>query len=290
MQTLRLLRIVSAVLVVGATTGGCSNLCARKVPVGQRICGKDHQQGFRYYLNRPYLVVKKPIPLYERKTLVTAESAELQKFLRESTVDLPTGKLPATSGGEVGAAVTADTTSLTPVTLTDPTDDKPSLENFEIVYLPDMDEQYVVKNCNFLAKSAFALTFKNGTELTDVQGEHDSTTLTVSLLDQVQKAIKAAQGVAQEQIQHDAKANQSTPGKGGGGAALTDDAKAVRDQGLPLYQRIETVYIRPGMYRLNKPWETVEGVACPPGSGLLAQLGLPTCSDVKFESIGTITP
>ena len=65
----------------------------------------------------------------------------------------------------------------------------------QIIYLPDLDEQYVIKSKNWLAKSAFALTFNDDNSLQAVTGNHDATTVTVSLLQQVDKAISAAQGV-----------------------------------------------------------------------------------------------
>jgi hypothetical protein len=38
---------------------------------------------------------------------------------------------------------------------------------------------------------------------------------------------------------------------------------------------IESLYLKPGIYRLNKPWEN-DGVAPASGCGLLAKMGLPT--------------
>ena len=59
----------------------------------------------------------------------------------------------------------------------------------QVIYLPDLDEQYVIKSKNLLAKSAFALAFRNGSELMEVDAEHDATTVTIALLSLVQQAI-----------------------------------------------------------------------------------------------------
>ena len=57
-----------------------------------------------------------------------------------------------------------------------------------------------------------------------------------------------------------------------------------------LIRMVERVYIKPGVYRLNKPWE-VKGPGCdmPTGLGLLAKLGLPTASDVYFNDVGFLS-
>src|SRR5947208_14271631 len=58
-----------ALTLLGAL-GGCANLDVKKVPLAQRAAGCDHEQGFRYYLNRPYIVVKNPILICEMRSLV----------------------------------------------------------------------------------------------------------------------------------------------------------------------------------------------------------------------------
>jgi hypothetical protein len=160
------------------------------------------------------------------------------------------------------------------------------------VYLPDLDEQYVVKSKNLVAKSAFSLAFKNGTELVEVQGEHDSTTLTVSILQQIQNALGAAQGNAQQQGQQQSKSTSTTQG-GGGGRRVNYDGEPgkcpvnyCRDE---VYQLKERVMIQPGVYRLNKPWEIAQGPgALPVGCGLLARLGLPLTTSVDITWVGWV--
>jgi hypothetical protein len=43
---------------------GCANVKVQKVDVQDRLLGLDQKvHGFRYYLNRPYLVVAKQVPV-----------------------------------------------------------------------------------------------------------------------------------------------------------------------------------------------------------------------------------
>jgi hypothetical protein len=60
----------------------------------------------------------------------------------------------------------------------------------QIIFLPDMDEQYAIRSENFVSKSDFSLQFRNGWELTDVSGNHDSTPVALELI----KTINAARG------------------------------------------------------------------------------------------------
>jgi hypothetical protein len=60
------LRLTVAGAVVNAGSG-CSNIHVKKVPVEKRIAGKDHHvKGFRYYVARPYIVVKKRLPVVKQ--------------------------------------------------------------------------------------------------------------------------------------------------------------------------------------------------------------------------------
>lgn len=312
-----------AMLLLSFSLLGCSNLDVKKVPVQQRVAGTDDQQGFRYFLNRPYLVVKKPIPLYEKKTLVNLQDPALKDFLRrvaqrsadgiesvqpkeiekaiealslQNGIALPqgggTGAAASageelTNGGARATAAAAESAgSLDMPQIKDLPEDTKLEGDVQIIYLPDLDEQYVIKSKNWVAKSAFALAFKNGSELVEVNGEHDATTVTLALFKQIQEAIGVAQSVAQEQIKQAAKSGESGGGGSGGAKARTAAEDAVRGND-PVYQMVERVYIKPGVYRLNKPWE-MEGAQCEVGTGLLAKMGLPTATDIQFNRIGAV--
>jgi hypothetical protein len=328
-------------------------LHVKKVPLADRAAGCDRQQGFRYYLNRPYLVVKAPITITEMRSLVLVHpdlvtsggvaasgagkapgvgEARLSFVsgprqgqtvrLADLKVETPgSGTFRPVSPPELKRISDALTGEVTPVVARDtPPDAEVSLDergglgafatgpaaagakdtassdlqqagtatvkhapaltgNIDVVYLPDLDEQYVIKSCNVLGKTSFGLTFRNGGELADVQAEHDATALPLSILQQIQAAIAAAQGVEQERIKREAKALQSSKGAAPG-AKMNIPAMAAAGQQM-IWQMIERTSIKPGVYRLNKPWE-IEGGQPPAGYGLLAKLGLPTVVDVDF--------
>jgi hypothetical protein len=366
----------SALLASAVVLTGCANLEVRRVPNGERAAGCDRQEGFRYYLNRPYVVVKEPILVMERRTLVKVDGASLApgkggpekppppKEVRMTFLDGPRagqtfrlGDLPVENPASNGvrlvspqelqtiqdrlkamaapgdvvtasfrpsgnpqtvivnneiapgndgffAAAAQSVPSGTPtvalsdiaeasltmpdkLAVSDPTVLKGAID---IIYLPDLDEQYVVKSKNCLAKSAFGLAFKNGTELVEVQGEHDTTTVALSFLNLLQTAINAASGIEQQRATNQAKSLQS--GSSVTKAALADIEAEARQKKVAVWQLVERVSIKPGVYRLNKPWENSDEHGLHPvGCGLLAKLGLPTTAEiVDFRQIGTISP
>jgi hypothetical protein len=196
------------------------------------------------------------------------------------------------AGGAFAETGSASTDSLTMPDIKAPSSAAGLKGDMDIVYLPDLDEQYVIKSCNVMAKNAFGLAFKNGSELVEVQGEHDSTTLALSLLQQIENAIGTAQGVEQARIQREAKQLQAQQQRPSGGRMdLGDAARARAEKQQPIWQMVHRTWIKPGVYRLNKPWEVkggpeVQAVGC----GLLARLGLPTVTDVDFRPVAAITP
>jgi hypothetical protein len=366
-----------ALVCLTACGAGCANLEVKKVPLAERAANADREQGFRYYLNRPYVVVKKPITVVESICLVRAAASvasgkepgprsaasalqpdqvvltflsgphqgqsvrladlqvespgtgvfrpvsltELQaihKTLGGESVQAgskPTGpgeQLAALDDGALvsdvsgvnmttssmgaafagGGAGQGDSTgssdssasgaSLQQPTLAGVQHTPPLTGDMAILYLPDLDEQYVIKSCNLVAKSAFGLAFRNGSELVEVQGDHDSTAFPLALLQQVQKAIAAAQGVEEQRAAQQLKSLKATQG-----AAMMEVRAAPGDQ--LVWQLIERTSIKPGVYRLNKPWEIEEGHAPQPtGCGLLAKLGLPTVTEIDFKPAATI--
>ena len=370
----RFISMQSAFLASAVVLTGCANLEVRRVPTGERAAGCDKQEGFRYYLNRPYVVVKEPILVMERRTLVKVDGVSLKggpekvppaKDVRMTFVDGPRagqtfrlGDLPVENPGSNGvrlvspqelqtiqdrvkamaapsdivaasfrpsvnpaptvivnneiapandgffAAAAQSVPSGTPMAafsdiaeasltmpdklaVSDPTVLKGAID---IIYLPDLDEQYVVKSKNCLAKSAFGLAFKNGTELVEVQGEHDTTTVALSFLNLLQTAIGAASGIEQQRAANQAKSLQT--GSSSAKAALADLEAEARQSKVAVWQMVERVSIKPGIYRLNKPWENSDDPGLHPvGCGLLAKLGLPTTVEiVDFRQIGTIGP
>ncbi len=337
-----------------AIAGGCANLVVHKVPLSERAANCDREEGFRYYLNRPYVVVKKPIVIAENRSLVRADllagteaaqkpgskpnlgaaapdqvmltflsgpregrkvrladlrvetpgagevramsSAEIQKISGVLTTendasedDQTIGARDTVSGGNApvggnnGSSSTGGSAELQEPTLVTVQHTPPLTGDISILYLPDLDEQYVIKSHNCLAKSAFGLAIRYGSELVEVQGEHDSTAVPIAILTQVQNAIAAAVGASKQ-------ASQQQQAGGGGPAGAGKETQANLDiQGQLVWYLIERTSIKPGVYRLNKPWECEHDVQCQSvGCGLLAKLGLPTVVDVDFKPAATI--
>ena len=64
--------------------------------------------------------------------------------------------------------------------------------HIQIVFLPDMDEQYAIESRNFVSKSSFTLKFQDGWELSDVYADHDATPVALELLNTIDQAIDTA--------------------------------------------------------------------------------------------------
>jgi hypothetical protein len=328
-------------LMAGWTIGmsGCANLEVHKIPVEKRMEGCDHADGFRYYLSRPYVLVKAPIQVATQKSLVTveqtddnkncqvsfldgarqgqqaklselsvtspgspevrkitaAEVAELQQAIRDPAVQR-TGADPLGGGTGTDMSNASDTASNTkslngislpglqaayPKTNPSPprTSDLGPLSsgNISIVYLPDLDEQYAVKSKNCLSKSSFGLIFTDGWQLSDVNAEHDSTPVAIELLNTIKTAVQAAEKIAEAAIPSAPPAP-----KGGTPNLLSPAGTTPSNEHVQLYYLTQTTYIKPGLYRLNKPWETEGGQPMPVGCGLLAKLGLTTVTEVQL--------
>src|SRR5262249_49762163 len=99
-----------------------------------------------------------------------------------------------------------------------------------------------------------------------------ATTVALEILKTVDSAIQAAQTVGEAAIKRRGAILKAQRGKG---TAFEAD-RAV------FLTLVETTSIKPGLYRLNKPWET-GGDCTAVGSGLFAQLGLPTVVDLSLE-------
>jgi hypothetical protein len=301
-----------AALAAGlAGSAGCANLVVTKVPVEARAAGRDdHVGGFRYYLTRPYVAVLQPIPVSERRTLVLAKPGQPglsyadgpragQPVPADRVVraDPGAGRARPVSAAELQALKSAfaadagpdpgvrpaDATAPDTGGLDDPGPapgvppaaaiNSPALENpyIRIYYLPDLDEQYAVRSRNVLAKSAFRMDFGLGSRLDGVSAEHDTTALTVAVLRTIDQVVNAEKTLADARLDREKSIRED-------GARLLDPG------GATVYFQVETVVIKPGLYRLNKPWEC-DGPACPAGVGLLAKLGLPTVTTFRIEAV-----
>src|SRR5262249_16381422 len=61
------------------TVFGCAELRVHKVTLERRACQTDHQiKGFRYYLSRPYVVVKKRVPVSTDEQLFVIDTSKIE--------------------------------------------------------------------------------------------------------------------------------------------------------------------------------------------------------------------
>lgn len=145
----------------------------------------------------------------------------------------------------------------------------------QIVFLPDMDEQYAIHSRNFVSKTSFTLKFRDGWGLSDVYGDHDSTPVALELFNVIDQAIDTAKTLALAQMKKDAD---------GGGKGFREEFSP---QTFPaanevnIYKLVQITYIKPGLYRLNKPWEA--GEPKPTGCGFLTKLGLETVTIAELR-------
>src|SRR5262249_43573466 len=118
--------------------------------------------------------------------------------------------------------------------------------DIEVVFLPDLDEQYAVQSKNFLSKSTFGLVFKNGWQLTDGAAEHDSTPVAIELLNPISKAVDAAKTIAGAGLGVPAVA----PGIAADVAAEARTKTGRPGETVRLYYLTVNTYIKPGLYRI----------------------------------------
>ncbi len=325
------MRFIVAIVVLLSMLAGCARVSVQKVPLQCRMQHKDTNiKGFRYYLSRPYIIVKKailvseeiehvlvakeermagqaavadqPSPMVASYQIIDGERAgaviphsdlgtrvtkhagtsrlseEESDGLRQLIANNAREDLQIAdmySAAEKDVSSVADTVSsgagehlgaLDPkTTARDDTSTAALTGDLQIVFLPDMDEQYAVHNKSILAKSSFRFHFKDGWELTDVGGEYDSTTVTIELLNLVDTAVNSAKSIGLAKIDR-AAAIAKTP------SAADVGAVRLSDQEHQILQLVHSTYLRPGIYRLNKPWE-IESEE-PVGQELLMQLGM----------------
>jgi hypothetical protein len=149
---------------------------------------------------------------------------------------------------------------------------------FQVVFLPDFEEQFAIRNVNFLAKSDYTYHFSDGWSLDNVSGTYNATDVPVQILKTLGNIINQASAYEVESI----KARMKTAATKEEG---TKDATPVNEEVRFDIQRVRR--IEPGVYRIQKSWERV--AAAPPthaitpdlASSLLSDLGLPVVETVQ---------
>ncbi len=172
--------------------------------------------------------------------------------------------VPAPGKGQTQNQTTSTPPATTPVQDTLP---------FQVVFLPDFEEQYAIRNINVLAKTKYRYTFRNGTDLETVATSYNATDVPVAIVNTV-GALLTALGTATKPGLPTAKAPT--------GAKESLDVGSVTD--APFYIRQEKS-IEPGVYRVQKSWE--RAAAAPLAElpadelcGLFSSVGLPLVDSV----------
>jgi hypothetical protein len=138
--------------------------------------------------------------------------------------------------------------------------------DFQVIFLPDFEEQYAINNVNVLAKTKYKYTFRNGTELESMAGSYNATDVPVKIVETVGRLVQAVGEVAKTRL---------TDLPVGARAMIDMTAKPT----AAFYLRVEQG-IEPGVYRVQKSWERaaaepLDGLAPDQVCGLFAEIGLP---------------
>jgi hypothetical protein len=138
---------------------------------------------------------------------------------------------------------------------------------FQVMFLPDFEEQYAIRNKNVLAKTKYQYVFRNGTSLAAVSGDYNATDVPVKIIETVGKLLSTA-------------AELAGPKLAGAPTHATSGARAPGQgaRSAPYFIKLETI-IEPGVYRVQKSWEQVaavppEDLAAEDVGGLFTEIGL----------------
>lgn len=224
-----------------ASLAGCASVDVTRISDTNRNTAK----GFRYYMPRPYLVVKQPftvagqeyitqgtlnpdnsvaidpgaLPAFVRDAMghtgteviridrtriaasqaVRASLAEAQSAADPAEKPAPKPAAPASTEKETEASTDYGGTKGLLQTAGDPaTDPRVDLHNplFDIIYLPDFEEQYAVRVSGGLGKGSLQLGLENGWMVERASAEVDNTELGKFIYRNIDKATDLAIGAA----------------------------------------------------------------------------------------------
>lgn len=224
-----------------ASLAGCASVDVTRISDANRNTAK----GFRYYMPRPYLVVKQPftvggqeffvpgtlnadnsveldpaaMPVFVREAMghggagviridrtriaaseaIRASLAEPQSAADPVEKPAPKPAAPASSESETEASSDYGGTKGLLQTAGDPaTDPRVDLHNplFDIIHLPDFEEQYAVRVSGGLGKGSLQLGLENGWMVERAAAEVDNTELGKFIYRNIDKATDLAIGAA----------------------------------------------------------------------------------------------
>jgi hypothetical protein len=149
---------------------------------------------------------------------------------------------------------------------------KPKDDPFTLVHLPDFEEQMAVKPVNILGTSKFKMLFRDGWQLTTVNGEHDSTPVTLELIETLKSLISSAGDVEEARLNGKIPTPPAAEKKEGDVTkSKLDGADAAANFKKVIVCRRH--YIEPGMYRVKKSSEM--GPTSSQGMELISCMGIP---------------
>jgi len=191
-----------------------------------------------------------------------------------------TNPLNQFGAGNASSQTPAATTVTTSKTVTD---NPNATNNIQVVFLPDFEEQYAIRNKNVLAKTQYKYAFAHGTELDTAAGTYSAVDVPVKILDTIGNLINAAGALTTQRI-NNPPAKPATPALGGTGGADIQ----------PMFYIKRLDYIEPGFYRLQKSWERAHAisqgqVAPEVAQGLFSDLGLVVQSSSSVISAAQYT-
>jgi hypothetical protein len=296
---------VIGTLIVGLVFAqiGCDKITYNKVPSpiqwgaqwsAEKQAEADKMEGPRYYLPRPYVVLKTPVPIAARasffsltydpatKQYKTAFPPDVEGWVKKLVPDaLTIGQAlaikladgaktmqSATAGVADEAGKTAKDAEAAPpptkvegkVSSTNKEDPVTKLgEVFDVVYLPDFDEQYVIGRSYGIGKGNVQIELRNGWAAENFSENVDRSNLIPAIIDQVQNASKAALNVA-------AQWGLKSVGVPVGALSVLSQQSAVagtRDEAaaldllgnVVLLKLVEVRVAQPGLYPILKPRE-----------------------------------
>lgn len=146
------------------------------------------------------------------------------------------------------------------------------VSSLQVIFLPDFEQQMTVKSENILAKNKYSMEFLDGWQLASVDAHHDSTAIPVAILNTIQNAIGAAADVESNRQK---LLRESDP------SGFEKSKQALQPQKVLITR---SLYIEPGMYRLQKPSE--RSGECVGGIGILEDLGVNVLETTEVQILG----
>jgi hypothetical protein len=162
------------------------------------------------------------------------------------------------------------------------TADPATPDALQVVMLPDFEEQMAIKDCNAAAYSTYSLRFKDGWQLTTVNGSWDATAVPVNILKVISSAISAAADVRAQEL-----AQRPTPGT----QEFTTNT-VTRSSAIVRGVRMRRYIIQPGIYKLLKQSERqFDAQLSPSADGLFTNLGIPVSEEKSVHVLADeVTP